>query len=282
MYDKHNVLSIMNAHVAAIKSRPDEEFEKAIRQHYTSMQHAYNNNKLFYKTIFKSHRFLLATMVVTEYFTSDTPLLSEVKKEFMGMNMLSENTVSSFLIFLRISRRMTIHPWNGDRRKLIYAITDKGIGEIRDLISTMASPLAGLFPAVDFTRKMQDEAFLTTFFRNYAAVVTTRLFHFDMVENINIFILKDAGHKIMLSLYCNSQPVNDGRVVTFPLSRISANCGVSRSHIKRIIIEAEQKALIAYNRSSNAITLLPGFINMFRNYIAYYFSSVCIGFGVAL
>lgn len=282
MSEKELTIVKMEKHVEAIKSFPHQEFKKSILLHYDSMSYSYSKNKLFYKTIFKSHRFVLATILVIEFFTSSPPLLAEVKRKFMLLDMLSDNTVSNFLIFLKVSRRIKTRALIDDRRKQEFIVTDKGLNETLELIKTMAIPLDFLNPELLLKTKINKKDTLNKFFHHYAAIVRNRLFDFEGVNHIGIFILKDAGHMIILNLYCNVEQKSHGNIVSLSLAEISANCGVSRSHIKRIITEAELAGLLLFSVENKEIMLLPLFFQMTEKYMAYYFSSVLIGFDVEL
>lgn len=280
MSTKAEICFKMNALVEKFYSLPHCEFENAIKLHYKSIFKSYNENKLFFKTIFKSHRFLLATLIVNEYYASEEPLLANVKKNFLDMNMLSGNTISTFFAFLKITRRIELKTSQHDKRKWVYRITEKGINETYQLINTMTVSLSTLFPGHNIKELTKKDDFLPHFFRHYKSIVDHQLFYFDMVENVDIFILKDAGHMILLNLYCNAYKHEDCLIVSIPLAKLASNCGVSRSHIKRIILEAEEKKLLTYCNQTNTIRLLPEFIHMFEKYMAYYFASVLIGFNI--
>ncbi|CCG86016.1 hypothetical protein [Erwinia piriflorinigrans] len=282
MNEKALIIMKMEKHIEAIKSFNDNKFEKSIFLHYHSISYSYSKNKLFYKTIFKNHRFVLSTILVIEFFTSSPPLLAEVKRKFMLLEMLSDNTVSNFLTFLKVSRRIKTRTLNDDHRKQSFVVTDKGLNETLNLIKTMVIPLDYLSPELSLKTRVEESNSLNDFFHNYSAIINNGLFDFECAANIDIFILKDAGHMILLNLYCNVEKKPHGNIVSVSLAEISAKCGVSRSHIKRIITEAELAGLLLFSMKKKEILLLPPFFRMTEEYMAYYFSKVLIGFDVEL
>lgn len=85
---------------------------------------------------------------------------------------------------------------------------------------------------------------------------------------------------IMVSLFmlCQNSEIESKKS---KILYISKNCGVSRSHLRNILIEANKLNLLVFDNKSGHIQILDTFNSMFRSYMAYYFSFVIYGLKVS-
>lgn len=271
-----NIEYIVQSHIDKIKECSVPNLENAILQHYTQVSALYKNNPPLYKTIFKSFRFYLISFITVEYYMKDESTFSDVYSNFLPLKYMSKNSVSSFFSFLVVTGRLNISLFSKDKRKVAYKLTPKIKGEAFLLIKTMTTPLINL---LDIKSKNSNDIdlFLTDFLRNFSRLVYTNSFNFDSIPNASLFINKDAGHSILLNLYCNRTQHTSTTFKTLTVKQLSTICGVSRSHIKKILANAGQCDLICNPNTEGNIIINQNFVNLTQNYMIRYFAFCLIG-----
>ena len=61
------------------------------------------------------------------------------------------------------------------------------------------------------------------------------------------------------------------------LNVVSKECGVSRTHLRNILIKAEEKNMLSFNNDTGEIVIYESYMTMFMSYMSYYFSFVQFG-----
>lgn len=276
MLFKEEIKNQIDLHKRVIQEQPILMLESAILQHFEQVSSLYKKNPLLYKTIFKSYRFNLISLIASEFYMNDEPAFSDIYTRFLPSNLMSKNSVSAFFSFLVVTGRLTISPHSKDKRKVAYVLTNKFKSEAFLLITTMTNPLCRVYNFPDISRTSVNH-FLNTFLSNFSKLIYADLFNFECVKHTDIFITKDAGHTILLNLYCNRKQHGRNTYKTLTVRELSAVCGVSRSHIKKILVNAGDFNLVSNPRAESNIILNPSFITMVREYMIHYFSLCLIG-----
>lgn len=126
--------------------RQSAAFHTAIVKHGELLRETYKKHPLFYKIIFRNSRFIICSTILSIYYHQPAAALKDIKAFFKGKNMISENSLDSFLFFLRVGRRLEVKPCEHDKRQLRYKPTPHALAETQALIASMARPYQALAP----------------------------------------------------------------------------------------------------------------------------------------
>lgn len=256
----------------------DENLDSAIKLHYADLTTLYNTNPNHFRFLFQNNRFILSTYLAIDYYTSEKPSIAKVKRKCLSLNThaLSNNTIYSLFDYYLISNRIKLFKNTEDKRTSCYYFTRKGEQDIIDLISVMIPAIQLLKNNHKIEIAFTDISFLESYFVNYSTIVELGYAFFSNVKDIELFISKNAGHLILMNLYCNQD--KNGRL-NISLLQLSKNCNVSRNHIRSIINIAMSIDLIDKDRKCESYILRPAFNEMIKNYMATRFICImyCLG-----
>lgn len=259
------------------KIAQSEKFHAALMTHVDMICKEFASNKMFYKFIFKNNRFLASIILTCVYFKKESPCLNDIKTQCVRTNMISPNTVSSLLLLLKAGNYISTRKDTSDKRKTHFSITDKGLKSVLALTKTIAVPLDEMgiveFKINNFTKKNAQ-----SFFERYFDIFYHDIHLVNIAEKADIFVNKDSGHMIMSYLYLYGLTAKNSDEALTIIS-LAKRCGVSRSHLRNIIFEAKEKALVDYDPASGHIEILASYNAMYRKYMAYYFSFVLYAAG---
>lgn len=250
----------------------DTYLDQAINLHYKLISAEFLKKKLFYKYIFSNGRFIISTNVASVFYSRDDAFLSDVSQECLKTGIVSPNTVSSLLTLFKVSGRLSIIKSNKDLRKKKYVLTDKGTQDTLTLLNTMI-PCLKNFQSGSEAPKYIETQHLRLFFTEYSKIQSSSIFLINLVKKSDIFISKDSGHMIFITIYmicaCNKKD--------HTLSSIAKSCGVSRTHLKSIIDNAEHNDLLYFDQNQGKIHTNDSFVMLFKEYMSYYFAFVQYG-----
>lgn len=249
----------------------NDNFKNGVLLHCKKLIEEFKSNPFFYKFIFKNNRFLVASNVVTNYYSKEESILSDVKRECLSLKVVSHNTINSLFTLFAVSGRITIKKSEFDNRKLCYKLTPKAMSESKNLLNTMIPSLN----LINKGNKIITDYNLPTFYKEYAKISQSGIYLFNLVKNSNVFINKDSGHMIMCLFFLHKY----SNIEEKPLKIISLSrkCGISRSNMRSIVLEAEQKRILSYNQVTGEIVATNDFDDMFLEYMAYYLAFVHLG-----
>lgn len=260
----------------ALELEASEGFEKAIALHYEMLMKVYSTNPTFFKTLFKSNRFILGLSLFSFYATVENATIDQVKEYCEKLNILSKNTIASFFIFLKVTRRIETEKSTFDKRKVVYRPTQKLIKETELLVRTMITPLREIFEDYDVEKNFSSEFFFMNFFKNYSDVVFSKIFMHIILPESDCIIIKDAGHVILnniVSKYIHSNV----KTIDYNFDKSAKECGVSRSHLRRTLLDAQSEGLLTLSLSEGRLTLNDSFLVMAKRYMSIYFSAIEYG-----
>lgn len=247
-----------------------------MQKHYRLLFRLYLTKPLYFKVIFKANRFIIGSALIAYFYTTEKPTLRQVKDFCKKTGLISDNTIDSFLLFIRVGGRMDVKKDPQDKRKLNYQVTSKALDETRALINTMMIPYGMLYPEFDVSGCLKMENFTASYFQKYSEITLNQVYLFEMVPDCKAFVFRDAGHMLLMDLYIESikqQTV----VIEYNYLKASLKCGVSRSHIRRCLQAAEVGNLLTLDTANNTIILHPTFMQMALNYFAVYMAMVEYG-----
>ncbi|WP_241571688.1 hypothetical protein, partial [Rosenbergiella nectarea] len=240
-----------------------ELLDDLILKHYQVLTGVYSENKFFYKSIFKHSRFILVSMIVAEYYVNEKPRLIDISKRYSSLKLMSKNSVSTFYSFLVVTGRLKIWKSTLDARRLKFSITNKAKKEAYDLIITMNTSFQS---SLKENPDINVDDFLSSFFKRFHIIINENMLNFEEIEHADIFIHKDAGHMIILSLFCNKQNLTNEVYESMPLKDLMGNCGVSRSHLKKILQHAEAVGFVENASKESNIYITERFLDFTRSY----------------
>ena len=260
---------------AAFKKK--RTFDEAIKCHYEILQKIFLTNPLYFKTIFKANRFIIGSAILGLYYTRKESTFKDIKKFCIANDLLSSNSLDSFLLYLRVGGRIEVYKDASDKRKFNYKPTTKTLVETKKMINTMLIPCAMLSTDFDLAFYQNHQNFVPAFFKHYSEITLNRIFIHYMVPGSADFLSRDGGHMIMFNLFLESIKQNT-LDVHYNLLKASFSCGVSRSHIKRCLQAAEQHQLLTIVDNKHIVSLTPEFMMMVKDYFALYLASIKHGF----
>lgn len=79
--------------------RQSPAFHAAIVKHGELLKETYKKHPLFYKIIFRNSRFIICSTILSIYYHQPAAGLKDIKAFFKGKNVISENSLDSFLFF---------------------------------------------------------------------------------------------------------------------------------------------------------------------------------------
>lgn len=244
-------------------------FNEAIDLHFNLISKEFNEKKLFYKYIFSNGRFLISTIIASVFYSRKDAFLSDVSQECLKTGMVSPNTISSLLTLFKVSGRILVINSKDDRRKKKYVMTEKGEQDILTLLNTMTPSIRILFPESTPPTYLEKKH-IRPYFQRYGLIHNSSIFLINLVENSNIFLSKDSGHMILISLYFSFVKSSEPQT----LNSIAKSCGVSRTHLKSIVIDAENHGLLVFDQHHGKIKAHNTFIFLFEEYMSFYFAFV--------
>ncbi|RLM11131.1 hypothetical protein BIY27_12975 [Gibbsiella quercinecans] len=251
-------------------------FHSAIINHGKLIKDAYKKHPLFYKVIFRNSRFIICSSILSIYFTCPNARLKDIKEFFKGKDIVSENSLDSFLLFLRVGRRLEVSRIAQDKRQLYFKPTDSALRETHALVSSVALPYQTIFPDIPVTRLLELPDFMPVFFGTYGQLMMKEIYLIELVPQAALFISKDAGHMVLLMLLTESIKQNS-HTLLLSSATIAKFCSVSRAHINRMLLAAEKSGLLV-TTNNVMIELNSSFFIMVERYFSLYFAMV--GFGL--
>lgn len=262
-----------------LESRADElmssvHFPSAVLDHHKNIILLFSKNRLFYKSAFKSNRFLIALQLFCDFYTKSNPYLDDLKSACLDMNLISLNPLNSFIMTLRVTNRISVSKSIDDKRKLVFKPTQKANNEAISFIESITKSISMI---TDTHYDISNEISLRHFFIRYSDVIYSKNYMHLILPESSIFIHRDSGHMMLLSLYTR-YIVSNNVQFKYELFHVAHECGVSRSHLRRCIADAQIMGLVHFDSVTSLITVTKELIDIASRYMAIYFSAIEYGF----
>lgn len=154
---------------------------------------------------------------------------------------------------------LTSTPAESDRRKRILAPTASLLAHDRDLIIAQARAAAMVLPSPALEQAVACSpefqlAFRAAAVASFGAAMEMLMRHPAMM----LFIARDSGQMALYAMLASARASPDGSMSTVPYSEIADRFGVSRTHIRDMVLEAEAAGLMLASKSSGTmVELLP-------------------------
>ncbi|WP_075182646.1 hypothetical protein [Pantoea sp. 1.19] len=268
--------------IAAIEQRAAEilrhpKIDTALLSHFYLLVTLCKSKPLYFKTLFKTHRFLLCLILLHRFHTSSTPSIKGLKAHCLRLGLVSKNTVDAFIGFLHAGKRLQLTPDADDRRCLQFAITAKAQAETAELLLSLIAPFGTLFPDSQLLQGIGDGDFVARFFTRYARVLRHDIFIKDLLSAGQSLLSRDAGH--MMLFYVFSEAVRAPRApLLINYQQAASVCGVSRAHLRRFLAACRAEGLLHTDADTRGIVLSARFLTLVRRYFALYLASMEVAF----
>lgn len=267
-------LQVIESRASVLES--SDGLDRAIALHYAMLMKVYDTNPSYFKTLFKSNRFILGLALFSFYATDENATINKVKEYCEKLNILSKNTIASFFLFLKVTRRIETKRSIADKRKMTYKPTSKLIKETELLVRTMVTPLKEIFDGYDLEEHILSDSFFNDFFINYSDVVFSNIFMHIILPESDCLIIKDAGHVILNNILVKHIKTGK-RTISYNVDKAAKECGVSRSHLRRTLLDAQSEGLLTLRTAESKLTLQDSFLVMAKRYMSIYFAAIEYG-----
>lgn len=210
-----------------------------------------------------------------------TGLLKESMRQF---GVSSPRRVEALIARLVDSGFLEMVPSPQDRRVRILTPTGRMIDQDLDWLAAHYLPLHVLFP---------DPGYAPIVRRDRALQMAQRLACMDFLGHganilagnpgIMLFLGRDAGVMILIKLIQMTHAAKDDSQTGLPYSDIGARFGVSRTHVREVLREAERAGFVQLSgRGGQLVQLTPAVMQVFDRFTADSMSGHDLMFQIAL
>ncbi len=223
-------------------------------------------NKIFARAM-QSHA--LGRVIIMHYEAQagvgNRPTLTRLQNE-IGYS----RTLVSFFALLRVAKLVTVEA-DGDDRRIKYLVPSARVIDglrqwlVRHLRCCEALHLVEPGMA---ERLEHDDALFALYIRHSRFILNNITQRFMQFPSINWFMEHDCGDRIALCLirehfrHALAHGEHPDSPTWFRLggSRIASDLGISKSHVRNVINEAEQRGLLMHDETRHAMALTAAFI----------------------
>lgn len=202
----------------------------------------------------------------------DTWLTLGRLQEVTGAHQVGSAGLVEAIVQRMIDRGLlTSEPAPGDRRKRLLRATDALRGHDLDLLAAQARPCAIVAPgpAIDLALARDGAFHRATRIASVAAFADAMEMLAEHPELIAQFIARDSGYMVLLSLLHSASTSSGGNVSTIPYQDIADRFGVSRTHVRDLVAEAEAAELVRLaGQGGTGVEILPRLGSLHDRYLA--------------
>lgn len=257
-----------------IESQP--QFELAIRMHFKILLKLYAKRPFFYKRALQFNRMLISLSLLSLYFDSHTPLLSEVKEFCVKRKLFSPNSLESFFLVLKALGFIEVGPHLTDARLRVCKPSSKACREVRVIVASMIDPLAEICVNRESLLKLSmldDRSYLAVYFKSMSEILKNELSMEHLIPECHWLVNREGGHLLMLAIYLDAC-VDSNRASGFKASSylvLAKSLSVSKMHIIRLVQEGVEKQFFRLHTNSE-LEVLPAFVNVARRFMSLSFA----------
>ena len=154
---------------------------------------------------------------------------------------------------------MELRPSDQDRRVRILSPTEKLRAHDRDWLAAHYAPLTVLYPQHDYGLVMQrDPDFQAVHRRVCMPFVPLGAKVLLSVPDMLLFLDRAAGYMVIAALLQAAMAEGDPPHAAVPYADIGERFGVSRTHVRRLLVTAEEAGLVKlHGRGGHRVEILP-------------------------
>ncbi len=212
------------------------------------------------------------------------PTSARLKESMLQFGVSSPRRVEALIARLVHSGFLEMVPSRQDRRVRILTPTEGMIDQDLDWLAAHYLPLHVLYPDAGYAPMIR---------RDRAFQMAQRLVCMDFLGHganilasnpgIMLFLGRDAGVMILIKLIQMTHAAKDISQTSLPYSNIGARFGVSRTHVRDILLEAEHAGFVLLSdRGGKLVQLTPAVMQVFDRFTADSMSGHDLMFQIAL
>jgi hypothetical protein len=215
---------------------------------------------------------------------STWPTLSRLKESMVQFGLSSPRRVEALVARLVHSGFVEMVPPKADRRVRILTPTERMFSQDLDWLAAHYLPLHVLFPDPGYAPVMRrDPSFQMAqrfvsmdFFGKGANILASN-------PGVMLFMGRDAGIMILIKLIQMAHAATEGFHTGLSYTDIGARFGVSRTHVRAVLLEAERAGFVQLSgRGGQLVQLTPAVMQVFDRFIADSLSGLDMMFQIAL
>jgi hypothetical protein len=215
---------------------------------------------------------------------STWPTMSRLKEAMAQFGLSSSRRVEALVARLVHSGFLEMVTSKQDRRVRIPTPTERMLAQDRDWLAAHYLPLHILFPDPGYgpmiqrdpTFQMAQRLVSTDFFGRGATILASN-------PGIMLFLSRDAGVMILIKLIQMTQIANEGFEEGLSYADIGARFGVSRTHVRAVLHDAEHAGFVHLSgRGGQLVQLTPAVMQAFDRFVADSMSGHDLMFQIAL
>ncbi len=230
----------------------------------------YDNNPLMNRLLIEATRSLVFFNALAIYAAYDPavratwPTIGLLKQAIEPYGVSTERRVDGLISQFVKAGYLALATTAADRRVRILTPTQKMIAHDLEWFAVHYRPLQIMFPETGYDQPMRHDPI----FQKAARIIGRQFSAYAaqlMAGNpaVMFFMERDAGTMILLKLVQRNKAESEAQV---SFTDLADRFGVSRTHVRKTIQEAERRALLQYTETT--ITLAPCLVAAYDRFVA--------------
>lgn len=246
-----------------ILGHPD--FADACRLYLDHFLKVYGGDPFLVRLLIESGRFFVYNLTVVLEAAQDPacrdtwPTVGLLKEKMAILGMASGRHIDDLIARLCAVGYMELRPSDQDRRIRILKTTEKLRAHDRDWLAAHYAPLAFLYPQNDYGLVMRRDPEFQAAYRSiciqFMPVAAGLL---ASMPDMMLFFDRAAGYMVMAALLLAASAEPDHRQAGVSYADVGERFGVSRTHVRKLLVAAEQAGLVKLHaRGGHRVEILP-------------------------
>ena len=236
----------------------------------------YEGDAFLNRLLLEASRQIIFNMIVQLYFgynevdPATWPTMRTLKQQMSAFGLSSPRRIEDLVARLVHFGYLETRPSQRDRRVRILTPTAKMIALDQDWLTALYRPLQVMFPNPGYSKVIERDPM---FQRTQRLVALGFSAHGSQImagnPDIMLFMNRDAGMTILTKLVQMFGAAGGNAVEMLSYTDIGARFGVSRTHVRTILQDAEQAGLVALSgRGGRLVELKPAVLRAFDRFVA--------------
>jgi hypothetical protein len=288
-------MSDLSAPVAGGHRSPDKilthpHFVAARTAFVEAVLDLYEGDAFLNRLLVEASRQVIFNMIVSLYFRYDEadratwPTTQALKEQMRVFGLSSPRRIEDLVARLVHLGYLESHPTQRDRRVRILTPTAKMLSLDQDWLIIHYRPLQVMFPNPGYSQVIERDP---VFQRAHRLVALGFSAHGSKImagnPAIMLFMNRDAGIVILIKLVQMLGKAGDSAAEKLSYTDIGARFGVSRTHVRLILQDAERAGLVALSgQGGRLVELKPSVLQAFDRFLADSMSGHDLLFRIAL
>jgi hypothetical protein len=254
----------------------DPRFPEARRIYVDAIVRLYENEPMLNRLMHEAGRMAIFFVVMclnARYDPDDRaswPTVGRVKKALGRFQAASQRRIDDIVGRLVSTGYLRLDTVGGDRRVRIVKPTDAMLAHDQDWMEAHYAPLAHMFPRSDYALPLRrDPRFQTA--QRLASLDILDWSARIMADNFGmaLFLGRAAGALILTKLVQLMDADPGGLVPDLAYADIGPRFGVSRTHVRTLLQDAEQAGFVRLSgEGGRFVQLTPGLVTAFDRFVA--------------